>query len=205
MQLERIFYGGRWLLVPAGAREVDARTLQPLQVADQVEGAAAHDAAASGNPVQVGGVFRSTLPAVADGDAASLLMDAAGRVLVRTLPHGVGEVQNIWKGLAGTSVDRATVVTPGSGLRIRVVSVAINDNGRDIDPGRVEVYFGTASVITNAVSKAVGVYNPFGRGADVQGWPEGGGPIGDVDEVLSWRTLVEGDVKLSITVHWREE
>lgn len=58
-----------WLLVDSDGRLVLA-------------GAAAHDAAAAGNPVQVGGVYRSTNPAVANGDVASLLIDALGRLRV---------------------------------------------------------------------------------------------------------------------------
>lgn len=42
-------------------------------------GAAAHDAAAAGNPVRIAGVYRATPPAVTDGDVVDLLADAAGR------------------------------------------------------------------------------------------------------------------------------
>lgn len=47
-----------------------------------VQGPAAHDAAASGNPLRVAGVYRGAPPAVADGDVVDLLVDAAGRPLV---------------------------------------------------------------------------------------------------------------------------
>lgn len=47
-----------------------------------VQGTAAHDAAAVGNPVQVGGVYRATDPAVADGDVASLRLNAKGEAIV---------------------------------------------------------------------------------------------------------------------------
>ena len=47
-----------------------------------VQGWVAHDAAASGNPVQVGGVYRATDPAVADGDMASLRVNAKGEAIV---------------------------------------------------------------------------------------------------------------------------
>lgn len=47
-----------------------------------VVGKAAHDAAASGNPVLIGGRYASVAPSVADGDAATILTDAAGRVYV---------------------------------------------------------------------------------------------------------------------------
>jgi len=45
----------------------------------QVQGAAAHDAAQAGSPVKIGGVYRSSDPAVANGDAVDLLMRPSGR------------------------------------------------------------------------------------------------------------------------------
>lgn len=52
----------------------------------QMEGAAAHDAAAAGNPVLDGGEARTTLPtAVGDGDAVRRMMDDLGRSVIT--PH----------------------------------------------------------------------------------------------------------------------
>jgi len=48
-----------------------------------VGGPAAHDAAAAGNPVQIGGVYWATDPNVADGDVASLRVNAKGEVLTQ--------------------------------------------------------------------------------------------------------------------------
>lgn len=48
----------------------------------KIGGPVAHDAAAAGNPVRIGGVYRSTPPAVANLDIADFLLDAAGRVIV---------------------------------------------------------------------------------------------------------------------------
>ena len=45
-------------------------------------GAAAHDAAATGNPVQIGGVYRVADPVLADGDAGSLRLNAKGEARV---------------------------------------------------------------------------------------------------------------------------
>jgi hypothetical protein len=61
-----------------------------------VVGKAAHDAAASGNPVLVGGRYASVAPSVADGDATTVLTDSAGRVYVTgtvlSSPIGTHEV-----------------------------------------------------------------------------------------------------------------
>lgn len=47
-----------------------------------VAGPAAHDAPAAGNPVQVGGVYRVANPALADGDAGSMRLNARGEAIV---------------------------------------------------------------------------------------------------------------------------
>ena len=47
-------------------------------------GAAAHDAAAAGNPVQVGGVYRTADPALANGDVGSLRVNAKGELITAT-------------------------------------------------------------------------------------------------------------------------
>lgn len=44
-------------------------------------GMAAHDAAASGNPVRLGGVYRVADPAVADGDIADIRVNAKGELI----------------------------------------------------------------------------------------------------------------------------
>lgn len=58
--------------------DTDVSASNPVPVA----GTAAHDAAATGNPVQVGGVYRVTDPVLTDGDAGSLRMNAKGEVIV---------------------------------------------------------------------------------------------------------------------------
>lgn len=48
-----------------------------------VQGPAAHDAPAAGNPLRAGAVYRAQPASVADGDIVDLLADAAGRLVVR--------------------------------------------------------------------------------------------------------------------------
>ncbi|MBI2322354.1 MAG: hypothetical protein HYU88_09805, partial [Chloroflexi bacterium] len=83
-----------------------------------VQGPAAHDAAASGNPLRVAGVYRATPPAVAAGDLVDLLADAAGRPLV--------DVQRI-AGLAApaprTPADAAALV---AALPVEAVLLELN-------------------------------------------------------------------------------
>lgn len=47
-----------------------------------IVGPAAHDAAAAGSPLRIGGVYHSSNPAGADGDILDLLLDALGRLRV---------------------------------------------------------------------------------------------------------------------------
>jgi len=49
----------------------------------EIEGKAAHDDPASGKPLQVGGVYRSADPNVANGDVASLRVNQKGEAIVQ--------------------------------------------------------------------------------------------------------------------------
>ena len=62
---------------------IQAAVEATLDIAGEIEGPAAHDAAASGNPVQVGGVYRSTDPSLDDGDIGSVRINARGEVLAQ--------------------------------------------------------------------------------------------------------------------------
>jgi len=53
-------------------------------------GAVDHDAPAAGSPIRTAGVYRATPPAVADGDLADLLLDAAGRLHVADIAKIAG-------------------------------------------------------------------------------------------------------------------
>ena len=82
-----------------------------------VSGAAAHDAAAVGNPVRVGGVYRTAVPTVAAGDIADLLVDAAGRLKLAFAPDTFKMIDAV----AITAGTPATVWTPASGKKVRLL------------------------------------------------------------------------------------
>ncbi len=93
-------------------------------------GKAAHDAAASGNPVQVGGVYRATDPAVGDGDAASLRVNTKGEAIVQV--SGSNAVEDITVRLHETLITRAlktasegVSLTPPSGAKGCIVSLGV--------------------------------------------------------------------------------
>lgn len=90
-----------------------------------IHGPSAHDDPASGNPVQIGGVYRAAAPAVADGDVVSLLTDAAGRIQV-TQPAG-GTLSML------APVNVTTTPTPLSSLACRSVLLQADpDNTVDV-------------------------------------------------------------------------
>lgn len=85
-----------------------------------VVGSAAHGSAASSNPLQMGGVYDASDPALDDGDAGSILLDVAGRVKV-----------------AGAGADDAAVV--GNPFVIAGVYQATPDEVDDGDAARVRL------------------------------------------------------------------
>ena len=89
-----------------------------------ISGAAAHDAAAVGNPVRIGGVYRTTTPAVAAGDIADLLIDAAGRMKLAF----TADTFKIIDAVAITAGTPATVWTPGSGKKVRILGWVLSSS-----------------------------------------------------------------------------
>ena len=89
-----------------------------------ISGAAAHDAAAVGNPVRIGGVYRTTIPAVAAGDLADLLIDAAGRMKLAF----TADTFKIIDAVAITAGTPATVWTPGSGKKVRILGWVLSSS-----------------------------------------------------------------------------
>lgn len=87
-----------------------------------ISGAAAHDAVAAGNPLRVGGVYRTAIPAVAAGDIVDLLLDAAGRLRLAFSP----DTFKIIDAVAITAGTPATVWTPASGKKVRLLGWALS-------------------------------------------------------------------------------
>jgi hypothetical protein len=242
-----------WLLVDASG--------SPL-----VSGNVAHDAVDSGNPVKIGLKYTAVPVPVADGDRVDALGSPEGATIVsfqsangnisdgatqstrymlddagnssllptailglapdtrkdffRTLGDtagaglgvlaaapwipGASDVKSKTVVVGATSVTRATVITPTSGKKIRVVSVSLA-NKSTTAPDKVGVYFGTGAAYLTNPTTVVGEYFIGATGNGGQEWPDGGGPVGAVDAVLSWITETETEVGLDITVQYREE
>ena len=110
-----------------------------------------------------------------------------------------------------SSTTRTTFVTPTSGKRIRVISAFVGFEAQ-VSMGS-ELYFGTGTNIDSDVNKSVAHWRAIGSGTNNAtsdySWqatfPDGGGPIGAVDEVLSARAHQSHGNILRFIVHYREE
>lgn len=130
-----------------------------------------------------------------------------GILAVGTKTPGAGDVQAIIRQTVADSTTRVTVITPGSGLRVRILGVfCSNASATGV---RIGVYFGTgATAITTAGNI---IANPFCDLTDApnSAFPnystDEAGPIGAADAVVSLVTT--GDIGTSgqAIVIWREE
>jgi len=135
----------------------------------------------------------------------ALASDGTDRLNVNVHATGASEVKSIYAATAGDSTTRATAIEPTSGKKIRVTSVTyltISDTTTIF-----EVYFGTGATMVVNPSKIVDLalvikatFNNIYRS-----WPDGGGPVGDADEVLSIRTQADIGGYGLFAIHYREE
>jgi len=88
---------------------------------------------------------------------------------------------------------------------VRVISVSVLSDALTTAPGRVGVWFGTGAEYTTTVDNAIVGFAPGTTGFQSQTWPDGDGPLGEVDEVVSWDTTTETETALFLTIVYREE
>ena len=124
---------------------------------------------------------------------------------IRAKTPGASEVKSNYKATTSASTTRGTAVNPTSGTAIRLLSVNILTVSSTV--AVFEVYFGTGAGITNNLASAVAiaVLDTDNIPEAFYNWPDGGGPIGDVDEVLSIRTQTDITTSGVIITHYREE
>lgn len=120
---------------------------------------------------------------------------------------GLGsEVKATTKKTISGSNTLATLLTPTSGKKVRVIAAIVTSSSAT--GAEFEIYFGTganmditpANVIFNAYLEA-----DVNTGHATITFPEGGGPVGDADAVVSMRT--SGDIADAgrFTIFYREE
>lgn len=100
--------------------------------AKNIEGAAAHDAPASGNPVLQGGEARTTNPtAVADGDVVRQMHDDLGRSV--TAPHAPRDLTVHQRTVITGTGETTILATGGSGVFRDLVHVVVsNSDGNNL-------------------------------------------------------------------------
>lgn len=117
---------------------------------------------------------------------------------------GAGEVLAVRQTISNQT-SRVTAATPASGKKIRITSVVINYDSATATAA--EVYFHTGANIASDESKVI--TEAFMVSPDVRrvrdSWPEGGGPVGAVDDILSVREGAAVVATLSFVIHYREE
>ena len=142
--------------------------------------------------------------AAAPDNNAPLRWNATTKKWEATL--AASEVKTARKRSVEDSTTRVTVATPTSGKKIRITSSQVW-NGSDT-ASIIEVYFGTGAAITTTAGKEIQEANldanaPEGNFGLV--WPDGGGPIGAVDDVVSFRTSTNVTTLANIVIAYREE
>lgn len=129
--------------------------------AQPVEGAAAHDAAVSENPVLTGGEARTTNPtAVGDGDAVRSMHDDLGRQVV--VPHGVRDLTTHNRIALTTASETTLIAAGGAGVfRDLVMLVVSNESASEV---RVDIRDSSAGTVRLSVDLAAdggGAVIPF--------------------------------------------
>ena len=133
------------------------------------------------------------------------MINLLGPLFTRAFKPGASEVKVALKRSAGVSTTRVTIATPTSGKKIRIISCAISSSNSTFT--RLEVYFDTgANITTNAGNEIANpALNKDIENNNVIVWPDGGGPIGGVDEVVSLRTGIDIGTGAGVVIVYREE
>ena len=130
-------------------------------------------------------------------------LDGLGQLSVSPAVPGASAVANLYVSISSTTT-RQTFITPSSGKRIRIISASLAwDNSAT---ALIGYYFGTgAAVATNPASAILAAQidvdvNPYVS----ETWPDGSGPVGAVDEVVSGRAGSSAGSTYGVIVY-REE
>ena len=167
-------------------------------------------------PVQIGGSVDDTSPVAAnEGDVRRIRVTPEGNQIVELYKDnnalspiaampGASEVKAVRETISNTTT-RATAATPTSGKKIRIISVIISYDSTTATAA--EVYFDTGTDIASDETKAIAesfMVSPEYRVVSFT-WPDGGGPVGAANDVLSVREGTGVVATLSFVIHYREE
>lgn len=133
------------------------------------------------------------------------LIDSGGRVYVNAKATGASEVKAVRYRIGAPSTTRGTIITPTSGKAVRIIAASISHP--DATAALSQIYFGTGGSITTDTTKAI-MQAYLDLDVEINAfmaWPDGAGPVGEVDEVVSFVTDVAVVGIPSGVVHYREE
>ena len=130
-------------------------------------------------------------------------INIVGPVWTRAFKPGAGEVLAAIKATVSDSTTRVTVATPTSGKKIRMIAIELINQSSTAS--LLEVYFGTGASIGTTTGKEISDVVLVSSDHYRAVWPDGGGPVGAVDDVLSLRTTVNVTTGGRIIAHYREE
>ncbi len=151
----------------------------------------------------IGPLTKNAVVVGADGEEATVTAGAL-HIGGNNANPGAGEVKMIAAAIGATSADRNTLLTPLSGKRVRVISVAVASNSA-ATMDRISIWFGLGAEYLTVPHRAIHEGNTTADGSFSIVWPDGGGPLGLPDEVVSWTTETEADALINLTLVYREE
>lgn len=119
------------------------------------QGAAAHDAAAAGSPVLLGGYAQSAeQAAVSAADVAHLVTDLVGKLI--TLPYANPEnfVSGVTAAITGTG-DTSVIAAQGAGVRLYITSIIVTNSHASVGTV-VNIKDDTTTILTGYAAAAGG-------------------------------------------------
>jgi|TARA_R100000093_G_scaffold71167_3_gene46158 hypothetical protein len=131
---------------------------------------------------------------------------STGALATTTASPGASEVIAVQANISSST--RATLATPTAGTKARIVSVILMADHATVT--EVEVYFDTGANITSDGAKAIFMAQTDTDSGESGGWnpsivfPDGAGPVGAVNDVISVRVSADG-TGTDIVAHYREE
>ena len=128
-----------------------------------------------------------------------------GLISVSAATPGASAVQAIAKVTASDSSSRATLLTPASGKKVRVLGWYATN--KSTTGGTFDCYFGTGAGLSSDFTKLI-FFTRLDDGVDDwagYAFPDGAGPVGAVDEVVSMTTDVNVSSEGKVGIVFREE
>jgi hypothetical protein len=118
--------------------------------------------------------------------------------------HRISEVKTKTLAATATSATRMEALDPTSGTAVRIISVEVAAKVTTA-PDKVGVYFHTGATYLTTAAKAICEGHVGTTGGFFRSWPDGAGPIGATDEVVSWIAETETETGIDLTLVYREE